>query len=183
MQRISRGRHHSGSRFRGLRAFWPRKLPYPKTPAKAGVQFFLRWIPAFVGIYGGGGSLVQGVVEVGPFGIVAFDQLQLPSALPCLDLVFPCLRALAGIVRLIPDEPGHAIPAREDGASAFLVGPDARAQIVCVPRIEGAVALAGKDVDVEGHCGMGDLGPGGVKLYSGGIFIRRPLREQGSSLP
>ena len=44
-------------------------------------------IPAQAGIQTSGSerSPIQRVVQVGPFGIEALDQLQFPPALPCLD--------------------------------------------------------------------------------------------------
>ena len=51
------------------------------------------WVPACAGATGlcgeGGGSGIEIVIEIPPFGIEAPDQVELPGALPPLDRLLP----------------------------------------------------------------------------------------------
>ena len=58
-------------------------------------------------------SLVQREVQIRPFRIEAFDQLQLPAAFPFLELLLPGDGLVDVAIMLVPDQRLDAIPRGE----------------------------------------------------------------------
>src|SRR5690606_28295634 len=103
----------------------------------------------------GGGDPVraseQFIEQIAPARIGSLDQLQLPGAIPFLDLAFANEGVVPGRVKLVPDQAGAAILGGKPSEHLFAVF--GRAIDVRVGRggVERAVSLAGDDVGVEGH--------------------------------
>ena len=89
--------------------------------------------------------------KIAPFGIVFFDQIDLPISIPLLDLAFARERRFPAVVRLVPDQFFHVVFAREARQRISAVLPDALHEIVSHANVEGAIALAGHYVDEEAH--------------------------------
>src|SRR5262245_61764010 len=87
------------------------------------------------------------VVKIPPLGIGLFDEDEFPCATPLLQCFFPSDRDVHVIILLIPDEADAAVLGRESGKDSFAVLMDAADEIAGDPEVEGAVALAGNDVD------------------------------------
>jgi hypothetical protein len=64
------------------------------------------------------------VVEIAPFGIDAFDQLDLPSALPFLDLLLSLDGRRHVVVQLNVDKQVHRVFLRETRHKTFFVLPE-----------------------------------------------------------
>src|SRR5947207_10660535 len=69
-------------------------------------------------------------VEIDPMRILRFDQVDLPIALPALDLPLADEGSLERFMHLEPDEPINAIFCREAGKGFGLVFPNPAREIV-----------------------------------------------------
>src|SRR5690606_10765451 len=112
------------------------------------------WVPAFAGMSGLGARIdeqVQLIEEVPPGRVHLFDQLDLPAALPFLDLPLAGEGAVAGVEALEPDQLAHAISGREAVEALLPVLGGAPPQVVGRASVERAVRAAGDDVGVEAN--------------------------------
>ena len=92
--------------------------PFVVMPAKAGIQRWRApkiwrkrqrlWTPACAGATPSA-SHVQRLVEIRPLRIEPFDQVELPPALPFLELLFPRNGFVDVAVMLVPDKHSHGI--------------------------------------------------------------------------
>ena len=110
------------------------------SPRKRGSRARVRVFPI-------SGAVKNVGIQVTPRRIDAFDELQLPLAVPALDGFFARDRGRHGRVLLEPHQPMHAVVLRVAGYLIVLVLPNASGQVAGDADVERAVAMAGEDVD------------------------------------
>ncbi len=86
-------------------------------------------------------------MEVIPVRIGFFDESNLPCTIPFLDLLLSLDRTFHGFMQLIPNQLCRIVPIREPIDQVFTVLPGSADEVACDSGIQGAVAVAGKDVD------------------------------------
>jgi len=90
------------------------------------------------------------VVEVMPLGVGFFDEADFPLAFPCLEALF-AEDGIGGVCeRFVVDKTMDAVALGEAGDVATFVAGDSLDEVAGDADVEGAVLLAGHDVDVVG---------------------------------
>src|SRR5690606_28187 len=85
--------------------------------------------------------------EITPRRIGFIDQLHSPGPPPLLDALFARYRRLHRDMHLVPDQAGHAIATGEGLHHVSAVLPYPAPRVARDADIEGAVAIAGQNVD------------------------------------
>src|ERR1051325_7835511 len=98
----------------------------------------------------------QTLIKVSPCRVHLFDDLELPGAIPFLQLAFADQSLLSRFMLLIPDQCLDVIALREPGKHPTPMHPNTLDQVVGRPNVERAISLTGKDIHVESH----SRGPG-----------------------
>src|ERR1051325_243254 len=98
----------------------------------------------------------QTLIKVSPCRVHLFDDLELPGAIPFLQLAFADQSLLPRFMLLIPDQCLDVIALREPGKHPIPMHPNTLDQVVGRPNVERAISLTGKDIHVESH----SRGPG-----------------------
>jgi hypothetical protein len=126
-------------------------VPIDVTPAQAGVHTrssLLLLARLTRPVRGACKNLTRCFIEqIDPLGIHAFDQANLPRALPFLDLLLAPDCFGHRVVQLVVDERVHLVAIGEAGDQVLLVLVDPIGKIAGDTCIEGAVALAREHID------------------------------------
>jgi len=115
------------------------------------------WVPAFagttVGRFGRGKWIEpkEGDGEIVPIGVVPFDQLDLPAALPFLHPLLPHDGSFDVVIALDVHEPIDTVALGEPGKGSAAMLEDALVEIGRDSDVEGAVLSACEDVDMSAH--------------------------------
>ncbi len=94
-------------------------------------------------------------VEVAPGGVGLFDEAEFPGAVPVFEAFFALDGFGHGGMGFVPDESADLVFPGEGGAAVVLVARDSLPQVGGDADVQGAVALAGEDVDGWGFGGLG----------------------------
>src|SRR5277367_4239870 len=92
-------------------------------------------------------SDIECLVKVSPIRIDALDQVELPSPLPFLELLFPSNRLVDIGVVLVPDEPCDRVFRGELRTVAAAMLKSARGEMVRHPNVKRPIAPTRHDVD------------------------------------
>ena len=84
--------------------------------------------------------------EVGPVGIVRFNEVDLPGAMPALELLFAADRPVHGLEELGMDEAVNAVARGETRTLGGPVLPNAGGEIGRHADIQGSAFLAGENI-------------------------------------
>ena len=93
------------------------------------------------------GLLEDAGVEVGPVGVLVFDEFEFPRAVPVFDSLFARDGVLHGGVKFVEDQKVDLVLAGEAFGDVVAVLPDALGEVAGDAGVEGAVSLAGEKVD------------------------------------
>jgi hypothetical protein len=88
--------------------------------------------------------------QIVPVRIFGFDQVDLPLAMPALQLFLSGDGACHVTEHLEADQRMNVIPGRKPFGGPFPMLPESRDQVAGDSDVKGAVCLAGKDVDTRG---------------------------------
>jgi len=117
----------------------------------------------------GKGRQSQFLSQIAPIGVRCLDQLDLPLALPILDLLLARDRGVHRPGEFEPDERLHAIAVGEAAETAVAVLADALGQVRGDAGVERPVPRAGHDIGAGLEVGVhgGGLGGNGPRIKSG----------------
>jgi hypothetical protein len=95
--------------------------------------------------------LNQQVGKIAPFEIILLDELNLPIALPFLQLLLASNRLNGSFIGLHVDESVYTVLADEFGSTSHPMLFEPETKIIGYADIQGAVPTACEDVDVVKH--------------------------------
>ena len=87
--------------------------------------------------------------EINPLRVIAFNQVDLPLAMPALQLLFAQDGAFHVPEQFVADEAMGAILARESGNGVGSVLMESRDKIGCDADVQHIARLAGQDIDAR----------------------------------
>jgi hypothetical protein len=106
-------------------------------------------IPAKAGIYAEHALATDLIVQITPQGIRLVYQIDLPRAVPLLQLFFAGDRAVHPVVNFEPNQPFDAMSLDETVNQRFAMLPDALDQIRRDTNIQGAISRTSEHVHIS----------------------------------
>src|SRR4051812_34544758 len=96
-------------------------------------------------------SVTDRLVQILPFRILCFDQLDLPAPLPFLEFFLAGNRGDRVVVDFEPDKPCDIVPGSEAGSSLRSMLVDATHYVIGHPKIDCSIPPTRDDINVVTH--------------------------------